>query len=65
MFHIDDVPSGAGEGIKDLKKAFQVEMICINISYHFPQLILVVFLMDRLSLIKLLVHKIITLLSLN
>lgn len=23
MFHIDDVPSGAGEGIKDLKKAFQ------------------------------------------
>lgn len=24
MFHIDDVPSGAGEGIKDLKKAFQV-----------------------------------------
>ena len=24
MFHIDDVPSGAGEGIKDINKALAV-----------------------------------------
>jgi hypothetical protein len=26
MFHIDDVPSGAGEGIKDIKKALAVSL---------------------------------------
>ena len=26
MFHIDDVPSGAGEGIKDVRKALAVSI---------------------------------------
>lgn len=29
MFHIDDVPSGAGEGIKDVNKALAVSSILI------------------------------------
>lgn len=28
MFHIDDVPSGAGEGIKDINKALAVCVLC-------------------------------------
>ena len=30
MFHIDDVPSGAGEGIKDASKALAVRKSIAN-----------------------------------
>lgn len=33
MFHIDDVPSGAGEGIKHLKNAFQVYDVLFGCFY--------------------------------
>ena len=31
MFHIDDVPSGAGEGIKDINKALAVCVLMLTV----------------------------------
>lgn len=40
MFHIDDVPSGAGEGIKDVSKALAVCTVQYNSRTHWTLAVL-------------------------